>query len=121
MALTTTTLAVAITTTKENFINVTSAVGFHVGDLLRIDQEAMTVLGIEGLVIRVMRGVCGTIAMAHPIAVNAVCGPSNEAIFPVGFIPTGSDVTVAAAAATGYVSALVDGTLNYIPISTTHA
>jgi hypothetical protein len=120
MALTTTTLAVAITTTKENFINVTSAVGFHVGDLLRIDQEAMTVLGIEGLVIRVMRGVCGTIAMAHPVAVNAVCGPSNEAIFPVGFIPTGSDIATAAGETVGSVTVLLDGALSYIPVANHH-
>ena len=119
MATTTTTLGVAITTTKENYITVASATGFHKGDVVRVDSEAMDVLGIEGLVIHVMRGTHGTIAMTHTVAdATVIVGDPTEYTQPVGIIVTGSNTTgTAEHLVHGAIRGIVDGVTRYIPLS----
>lgn len=64
-ALTSTTLADAVSSASANSLNLTSATSAEAGGVLYIDGEALDVLSVNGTAIHVRRGALGTRAAAH--------------------------------------------------------
>jgi hypothetical protein len=116
-----TSLGAAISTTSENYITVASASGITAGStIIRVDAEDMQVLGVEGLILKVMRGVAGTKAATHANAAVVETGvPTATALkIPVvEIIGSSFTATTASTAAKGYIAVLIDGTLRYIPVT----
>ena len=85
MALTRTTIAAAISADAD-IIPVTSATGFAAGNVLRVDNEYMMVVAVNGTNIQVRsRGDLGSAAAAHNILAPATTGLlSDLPSYPVG-------------------------------------
>jgi len=84
MALTATTLLAAVDA-YTNQIQVTSATGFVLYEPVRVDNEYMKVLAINGTTIDVSRGIRGTKTQTHNALANLVTGPWVD--FPVEEFP----------------------------------
>lgn len=84
MALTSTTLAGAITATQTEFL-VTSPTGFEVGHLLKVDSEFLLILAIDTTTywVRVQRGQNGTLPVAHNILALAIVGDPYDFLVPI--------------------------------------
>lgn len=118
MAITTTTLSSAISTTSENKIALASASGISSGTMLRVDGEAMRVLGVEGKEALVRRGEAGTKAATHASGATVYIGTPAEFSLPaVQFVGKSLTGTAGATATKGYLAVIVDGTLRYIPLT----
>ena len=77
VSLTSTTLAVAITSPTSQRITVASASGISVNYTLYIDREAMQVVSIDGPRLTVTRGLAQTAAGVHNAAAVVLAGASN--------------------------------------------
>lgn len=75
-ALSSTTLAAAVTDVNASSISVTSATGFTVGYGLYVDREYMVITSISGTRIGVARGWGGTVAKTHLNAATVIVGPA---------------------------------------------
>lgn len=71
----TTTNSVAISATT-NQVSLVSVSGVVAGTGLYLDKEAMSVISVTGLVVRVIRGVDGTAVAAHAISTTVYEGPA---------------------------------------------
>lgn len=80
MTLNTTTLTTAVSGVTDTKIFVSSATGFAVNNLVRIDDEFMLVAKnyVSGTTIPVIRGQSGSIASAHPKTSNVINGLSSD-------------------------------------------
>lgn len=125
MAITTTTLRVAVANTSQTFIAVTSATGFVKGYLVLVDDELMAILGVEGTVIKVMRGVAGTVAKTHLNGAIAAAGLASDfgdlqplkGMSNLTILTYSLTGTAGATATKGYLVVIADGTLRYIPLT----
>lgn len=83
MALTTTTLASAATSTATSLV-VTSATGFAAGNLILVDGEFMQVSKsyVSGTTIPVQRGIDGTVQQAHAASANVKTGLASDFTLP---------------------------------------
>lgn len=119
MAITTTTLGAAVSTTAQNYIVLASTTGLHVGDALIVGDEAMSVLGVEGLVVHVMRGVGGTKTDTQASGANAYFGPATDFPQDIDIHYTDWEVTgnTDAVAGHGYISIKLGDTVRYIPVT----
>ena len=91
MALTTTTLAGALSAT-DRFISVTSATGFAAGNVVQIDNEFMPVTSAYGsgtLVPVAPRGANGTVAESHASGANVTTGLPSDFGGPNASVVTG--------------------------------
>lgn len=78
MALTSTTLASALTADALK-LQVTSATGFAVGNILRVDNEFMEqTAAASGTVIPVKRGIYGSAVKAHAVLADLTTGLPND-------------------------------------------
>jgi hypothetical protein len=118
MAITTTTLAAALSTTSDQTIKVTSATGFKKGLLVAVDDEIMKVTEVTGVWIGVTRGYRGSVAKTHASGAPVGVGSPNEFTQPTFTIVAKSLTGSAGATASkGYLVVIVDGTLRYIPLT----
>jgi len=107
MALTNTTLAAAATAASTS-ISVTSATGFAVGQVIRVDNEYMSqTAAAAGTVIPVRRGLEGTAQVAHGILGDVATGLSGD--FPAA--PAGAAVPLPSAGVQGRATIGADVTL----------
>jgi hypothetical protein len=91
MSLTATTLSAACGA-NDGSINVTAATGFVAKNLIRVDDELMRVLVVDGTRVDVARGLRGTRAVAHNALAFAVTGLTTDfsqlqAIGPLAPLP----------------------------------
>lgn len=79
MALTTTTLSSAVTSTATSIV-VTSATGFAAGNLILVDLEWMQVAKsyVSGTTIPVLRGQDGSVQVAHVASANVTTGLTTD-------------------------------------------
>lgn len=106
MAETTTTLSSAIAL-GDTLINVASATGFAIGNLIRIDDEMMAqTAAANGTLIQVRRGINGTATGAHVVTANVQTGLPSD--FPANATGIAESVTypnLLSIARTSYTSA----------------
>ena len=83
MALTTTTLSSAVTSTATSIV-VASATGFSAGNLILVDGEFMQVSKsyVSGTTIPVQRGLDGSIQAAHVASANVTTGLASDFALP---------------------------------------
>lgn len=78
MALTSTTLNGGITA-DDVYVQLTSATGARVNNLLRVDNETMTIQDVSNApIVKVFRGQKGSAQVAHANLATAVFGPSSD-------------------------------------------
>ena len=123
MAIVTTSLGAAISTTRQKQVFVASVTAITAGvTILRVDDEAMKVLDIQGLALTVMRGFAGTKAALHASAAVVYVGAPTEFGIPdIQFIGSSLTSTANSTATKGHIAILVNGTLRYIPITDGYA
>lgn len=119
MALVNTTLAAAAGV-NDTTVSVTSATGFAVGQLIRVDNEWMAASATPaGTVVPVRRGLEGSAQIAHGILANVTTGlagdwPASPAGAAVPVAPTPGRISIGATPTTLTTASLPTGDTTYV-------